>query len=209
MYLFIKNMSWYINIIILKTMQQTRTFFCVPFFFFFSCDLNTPSKLSPPTERTFFLEAALWHFPSSVFKFFSALHPVSFFPVFRLFSFLSVFLWQPSFIWAVLRYLPRCLLLSPLPLLCTLLPLPFLFPAFFSLTSSCLHSHRHGEDVRVDSCRSHLCSPVGRRWSGAAGDWANHLLCAPPAWQWPEGKWSPPYLEIWPALRYVLTETHT
>lgn len=29
-------MSWYINIIILKTMQQTRTFFCVcaPFFFF-------------------------------------------------------------------------------------------------------------------------------------------------------------------------------
>lgn len=36
MYLFIKNMSWYINIIILKTMQQTRTFFCVcPLFFFF------------------------------------------------------------------------------------------------------------------------------------------------------------------------------
>lgn len=135
MYLFIKkNMSWHINIIILKTMQQTRTFFCVCPPFFFSCDLNTPSKLSPPTERTFFLEAALWHFPSSVFKFFSALHPVFFFPVFRLFSFLSVFLWQPSFIWAVLRYLPHCLLLSPLPLLCTLLPLPFLFPAFFSLT---------------------------------------------------------------------------
>lgn len=175
-------MSWHINIIILKTMQQTRTFFCVcpPFFFhvtWIPLQSCLPRQSVPSSSRRL---CDTFHPQSS--SFFSALHPVFFFPVFRLFSFLSVFLWQPSFIWAVLRYLPHCLLLSPLPLLCTLLPLPFLFPAFFSLTSSCLHSHRHGEDVRVDSCRSHLCSPVGRRWSGAAGDWANHLLCAPPAW---------------------------
>lgn len=49
-----KNMSWHINIIILKTMQQTRTFFCVcpPFFFFMW--LEYPFKAVSP-DRAYLL----------------------------------------------------------------------------------------------------------------------------------------------------------
>lgn len=124
-------MSWHINIIILKTMQQTRTFFCVCPPFFFSCDLNTPSKLSPPTERTFFLEAALWHFPSSVFKFFFR-PPPSF-----LLSCLSLVFFPVCLPLTALLYL-SCFTLPP-PLSAPfsasppvhLTPAPFPFPCIF------------------------------------------------------------------------------
>lgn len=77
--------------------------------------------------------------------------------------------------------------------------------AFFSLTLVCL-LHRDREGVWVDSCSSHLCSLIGQRRSRAAGEWANHGVHPSADWQWPEGKWSHPCLEIWPALGYVLTE---
>lgn len=128
---------------ILKTLQeiqyQLRSGWMVLCVLFFSFDLRSLSKLSPPTACTFSLKAALWHFPSSVLEFFhsplcfllSCLSPV-FFPVclpLTTLLYLSCFMLPPP--------LSR---LSLLPLLCTLLPLPFLSPAFFSHTFSCLHS---------------------------------------------------------------------
>lgn len=81
----------------------------------------------------------------------------------------------------------------------------FPFPECFSLTLCCL-SHRDREEVWVDSSCSHLCSPIGQRWSGAAGEWANHGVCPSSGRQWPERKWPHPCLAIWPAVGYVLTE---
>lgn len=80
----------------------------------------------------------------------------------------------------------------------------FTFAYFLTFALSCL-SHRDWEGIGIDSRCSRLCSLIGQRRSGAAGEWANNGLRAPAGWQWPEGKWSHRCLEIWPAFGYVLT----
>lgn len=195
---------------------------CVSVCYRVLCVLLSPSawiplKSSPfPTAHTFSLWATQAYLCLVTLSNLSVSSLSTLFPSFLSFPcFLSClfFPWQLSFIYTVLCYPPTtfpptyCLLLSLLPLLCTLLPLPFRFAEFFSLTLLCF-SHRNREEVWVDSCSSHLCSLIGQRWSGAAGEWANHSVHPPASWQWPEGKWSRPCLEIWCTLGYVLTQKH-
>lgn len=183
---------------------------CVSFLFKIEYPLTAPpphkAYLLPPGTTQHKHTCALWHFPPLVSLFF---HAPSCFPLSCLsLVFFPVYL-SPynSPLSKIFFYVAPSHSLSLLPLLCTFLfPLPFLFAEILSLTLSCL-SHRDKGEVWIDSCCSHLCSLIGQWRSGAAGERANHSLRPPAGWQWPEGKWSHPCLEIWPAFGYVLTET--
>lgn len=166
--------------------------------FFFSFSLNPL-----PTACTVSLQAhtGFVTLPNLGLPSFFTRRPVSFFPVFPLFSFLSVF--PLTTLLYLCCFMPPPLFSAPLP--ANLTASPFRSAALFSLTLSCL-SHRGREAVRVDSCSSNFCSLIGQWWSGAAGERANHGVRPPAGWQWPEGKWSHPCLEIWPAFGYVLAE---
>lgn len=80
-----------------------------------------------------------------------------------------------------------------------LLPSPHLLSMLLHL--SLLRSRRHREEVWADSSSSHLCTPIGQRWSGAAGERTNHVLRSSAGRQQLEGEWSHPCLEIWPSFR--------
>lgn len=88
----------------------------------------------------------------------------------------------------------------PLPIGFTFI---YIFFFYFNFALIC----RERKAVGADSCCSHLCSPVGQWWRGATGEQADHRLHPPAGWQWPQGEWWRPSLEIWPTVGYVLTET--